>query len=153
MTTTPVFLAWKIPWTEEPGGLQSMGFSRQEHWSCHFLLQRIFLTQGSNPGLLHCRLILYPLSYHRSPLPSSNQQSSLCLCGFYFVLFGFWVLGLPGGSDSKEPACNAGDPGLIPGSERSPGEGNGYPLQCSCLENPMDRGAWWTMGSAAKSWT
>ena len=47
------------------------------------------------------------------------------------------------GSDSKESACNAGDPGLIPGSWRSPGEGNGSPLQYSCLENPMDWGAWW----------
>ena len=45
-------------------------------------------------------------------------------------------------SDSKESACNAGDPGSIPGSGRSPGEGNGYPLQYSYLENPMDRGAW-----------
>ena len=48
----------------------------------------------------------------------------------------------PGGSDAKASACNAGDPGSIPGSERSPGEGNGYPLQYSCLRNPMDRGAW-----------
>ena len=47
-----------------------------------------------------------------------------------------------GGSDGKETACSAGDPGSIPGSGRSPGEGNGYPLQYSCLENPMDRGAW-----------
>ena len=53
------------------------------------------------------------------------------------------VLGFPGGSDSKESACNAGDLGLIPGSGRSPGEGNGNPLQYSCLENSMDRGAWW----------
>ena len=45
-------------------------------------------------------------------------------------------------SVGKESACNAGDPGLIPGSGRSPGEGNGNPLQYSCLENPMDRGAW-----------
>ena len=51
--------------------------------------------------------------------------------------------GFPGGSDGKEFACNAGDLGSIPGSERSPGEGNGNPLQYSCLENPMDRGAWW----------
>ena len=43
---------------------------------------------------------------------------------------------------SKESANNAGDPGLIPGSGRSPGEGNGYPLQYSCQENPKDRGAW-----------
>ena len=42
-----------------------------------------------------------------------------------------------------ESACNAGDPGLIPGLGRSPGEVNGYPLQYSCLENSMDRGAWW----------
>ena len=44
---------------------------------------------------------------------------------------------------SKESACNAGDPGLIPGLGRSPGGGNGNPLQYSCLENPMDGGAWW----------
>ena len=52
-------------------------------------------------------------------------------------------MGFPSGSDGKESACNAGNLGLIPGSERSPGEGNGTPLQYSCLENPMDRGAWW----------
>ena len=49
----------------------------------------------------------------------------------------------PGGSDSKASAYNAGDPGSIPGSGTSPGEGNGNPLQCSCLENPRDGGAWW----------
>ena len=48
---------------------------------------------------------------------------------------------VPGGSVGKESACNAGYPGLIPGWERSLGEGNGNPLQCSCLENPMDREA------------
>ena len=52
-------------------------------------------------------------------------------------------MGFPGGSNGKESACNAGDLGLIPGSGRCPGEGNGYPLQHCCLENPMDRGAWW----------
>ena len=46
-------------------------------------------------------------------------------------------------SDGKVSTCNAGDQGSIPGSGRSPGEGNGNPFQCSCLENPMDRGAWW----------
>ena len=49
--------------------------------------------------------------------------------------------GFPGGLDDKASACNVGDPGLIPGSGRSPGEGNGNPLQHSCLENPMDGGA------------
>ena len=50
--------------------------------------------------------------------------------------------GFPGGSDGKESVCCAGDPGLIPGLGRSPEERNGYPLQYSCLENSMDRGAW-----------
>ena len=51
-------------------------------------------------------------------------------------------MGFPGGSDGKESACNAGDPGSIPGSGRFPGEGNSNPLLYSCLENPMERGAW-----------
>ena len=51
-------------------------------------------------------------------------------------------IGFPGGSDSKASACNEGDLGSIPGSGRSPGEGNGKPLQYSCLENPMGGGAW-----------
>ena len=64
------------------------------------------------------------------------------------VLQGFLV-----GSDGKESACNAGDPSLIPGMGRSPGEGNGHPLQYSYLENSMDRGAWWaTIHGVAKSW-
>ena len=50
--------------------------------------------------------------------------------------------GFPGGSAVKASAWNAGDPGSIPGSGRSPGEGNGNPLQYSCLENPMEGGAW-----------
>ena len=49
--------------------------------------------------------------------------------------------GFPGGSDDKESTCNAGDPGSIPGLGRSPGEGNGNPLEYCCLENPMDKGA------------
>ena len=52
-------------------------------------------------------------------------------------------LGFPGSSDGKESTCNTGDLGLIPVLGRSAGEGKGYPLQCSCLENSMDRGAWW----------
>ena len=53
-----------------------------------------------------------------------------------------FTLGFPGGSDSKVSARNVGDLGLIPGLERSLGEGNGHPLQYSCLENSMDGGAW-----------
>ena len=61
-------------------------------------------------------------------------------------------MGFPGGLDGKESGCNAGDLGLIPGSERPPEEGNGNPLQYSCLENSMDRGAWQaTVHGVAKS--
>ena len=51
-------------------------------------------------------------------------------------------MGFPGGSDGKESACNVGDLGLIPGLGRCPGGGHGHSLEYSCLENPMDRGAW-----------
>ena len=62
--------------------------------------------------------------------------------------------GFPGGSVSKESACNAGETGTIPESGRSSGEGNGNPPQYSCLENPMDRGAWGGLQSMAlQSWT
>ena len=54
----------------------------------------------------------------------------------------YTIFSFPGGSDSKESACNAGDLGVTPGSGRSPGEGNGKPFQYSCLENPMDGEAW-----------
>jgi len=53
------------------------------------------------------------------------------------------VTGFPSGSNGKESACNVGDQGHIPGLGRSSGEGNGNPLQCSCLENPRDGEAWW----------
>ena len=66
----------------------------------------------------------------------------------------FFKKAFPSGSVVKNPPANAGDSGLIPGLGRSPGEGNGNRLQYSCLENPMDRGAWRAivMGSQ-KSWT
>ena len=59
-----------------------------------------------------------------------------------FILY-FELMGFPGGSDGKEFTCNAEDLGLIPGLEWSPGEENGNLFQYSCLENPLDRGAWW----------
>ena len=62
-------------------------------------------------------------------------------------------MGFPGGSDDKESACKAGNPSLNSELGRSPGEGSGYLLQYSCLENPMDREAWWaTVLGVAKSW-
>ena len=66
----------------------------------------------------------------------------------------FNVVGFPGGSDGKESACIAGDLNLIPGLGRSPGEGNGYPLQYSHLENSRDRAAWQaTVHGVTKNWT
>ena len=99
---------------------------------CHALLQGIFLMQGSNPGLPHCRRILYQMSHQGSP--------GLGIRPYY--------------SNGRESACNTRDPGSISGSRRSPEGGHGSPLQYSCLENPMDRGAWWaTVHGVAKSQT
>ena len=77
--------------------------------------------------------------------------TSLCIMGSSFIHlirtdsneFFEGQRSIPGGSDHKASACNVGDLGSIAGWRRSPGEGNGNPLQYSCLENPMDRGAWW----------
>ena len=78
-------------------------------------------------------------------------HSSIVTSNSKFVM---QALGFPGGSDGKESARNAGDPGSIPGSGKSPGEGNGNPLQYSCLGNPMDRGTWWaTVHGVTKSQT
>ena len=64
-----------------------------------------------------------------------------------------FLMGFSSGSDNKESACNAGDLGLIPRSGRSPEEVNGYPLQYSCLEYPVDRGAWWATVHGSQSQT
>ena len=76
------------------------------------------------------------MDMRRTPWPHPGRgQESGHLCSTY-------CMGFLGGSDGKVSACNAGDLGLIPGSGRSPGEGNGNPLQYSCLENSMDGGTW-----------
>ena len=76
---------------------------------------------------------------------------------YFFYYFYSFILGFPGDASVKNPPANAveaRDMGLIPGSERCPGEGYGNPLQCSCLENLMDRGAWQAVvHGVAKSWT
>ena len=86
------------------------------------------LWQLIHPLCLHSDL-LNSLSIHATLLDSSKQLLGL----------------LSGSSDRKVFPCNAGDPGLIPGLERSPGERNGYPLQYSCRGNSMNRGAWWAV--------
>ena len=107
----------------------------------------IFPTQGLNPGLPHCRQILHQLIH----------KGSACFWKSAGTLFVFtWVqsfTGFPDGSAGKNPPANAGEAGLIPGLGRSPGGGNGNPLQYSCLGNPMDRGAWLaTVHGVLKSW-
>ena len=80
--------------------------------------------------------------------------SSTCKKGCRYLKVIGISLGSSGGSDSKESACKVGDRSLILGLRRSPGEGNGNPLQYSCLENFMDRGAWWApVHGVAKTWT
>ena len=74
-------------------------------------------------------------------LPHKHWEGTLYI-PFLLLVLPSTAVSFPGGSDDKASACNAGDPGSIPESGRSPGEGNGDPLQYSCLENFMDGGAW-----------
>ena len=86
-----------------------------------------------------------------------DDYLELPMTSYYSIYFSTLNIELPRWLSSKESACNAGNAGntgSIPGSEKSPGEGNGNPLQDSCLENPMDRGAWRaTVHGVAKSRT
>ena len=78
----------------------------------------------------------------------------VCVCIYIYIYLDEVVVASLGGSDGKESPCKVGDLGLIPGLGQSPGEGNGYTLQYSCLENPMDKGAWWaTVHRVTKSQT
>ena len=149
-------LAWKIAWTEEPDRLQSMGLLRvgQDwstslslftfmHWKRKWQPTPVFLP-GESQGrgsLVGCRL--------RGCTRVGHKWSELAAAAAAELECGF-----PGGSDSKESACNVGDPDSIPGSGRFPAEGNGYSLQYSCLENSMDRETWrLTVHGVSKNWT
>ena len=92
---------------------------------------------------------------HNCPLEGPQTLCSHSLLALFLrriLCQALW--GFPGGSDGKESACNVGDPGSIPRLGRSPGEGNGNPLQYCCLENPIDGRAWLaTVCGVAKSWT
>ena len=112
---------------------------------CWVLLSMILAV-----GYLHVCYVMLKIP----SLPILELQGGNVLLRFYTACLGPLIRGFPGGSEVKASACNAGDLGSIPGSGRSPGEGNGNPLQYSCLENPMDRGAWWaTVHRVAKSRT
>ena len=88
--------------------------------------------------------ILFQIIFYYKLLQDTEYSSPCYLVGPCYLFYVWLVvyMGFPGSSDSKVSAYNAGDPGSIPGLGRSPGEGNGNPLQCSCLENSMDWGAW-----------
>ena len=95
---------------------------------------------------LSCDIPMFPV-----PILSSPSSKKLLYPQFGFSKI---IKVFSGGSGGKESSCQAGDMGSIPGLGRSLGEGNGYPLQYSCLENSMDRGAWRTMAhGVTKSWS
>ena len=124
-----------------------------------FLLQQVMSVSSFIFGLFSLKRVLYPLFWFHHIFsrvsPDLREVKSLSVAVLRVMtealpVLGFPVkeitffscgsaMGFPGGLDSKESTCNAGDPGSIPRSERSPGEGDGYPLQYSCLETPMDR--------------
>ena len=102
-------------------------------------------------SMIQCMLAIWslvPLPFLNPAWTSGSSQFTYCwslACRIWALLespWGIWNLGFPGGLAGNKSAYNVGDLGLIPGLGRSPGEGNGNPLQYSCPENPMDRGAW-----------
>ena len=167
MATHSSVLAWGIPGTEEPGRLQSMGSRRVGHdWATSLSLS--CTGEGNGNPLQHSSLEnprdggawwLLSMGSHRVRHDWSDFAAAAATLLTSFNLsyllkrvvskhshVGGWSFSInfsfPGGSDGKASACNAGGLGSIPGSGRSPGEGNGNPLQYSCLENSMDWGAW-----------
>ena len=138
----PVFLPGKFHGQRSLAGYSPWG--RKESNLTEWLT---LLTTGgpvAKTPHFHCRgYMLYLWLGNKDPICLMVQPKKI-------IKFG--ILGFPGGSDGKESACNVGDLGSIPQSGRYPGEGNGYPLQYSCLESPMDRGAWWaTVYGVSKS--
>ena len=161
MATLSSILAWRIPWTKGPGELQSVGSHRvEEDWVTNTNLYKGFINmkspaftnQGTSITLTH---LLY--SVESSPLEAPLSlflELSLGLKSHggkkkYSLWSYTWLVQNPPGN-----AGDAGDSGSIPRSGRSPGVGNGNPLQYSFLGNPMDRGAWWaTVHGVTKSQT
>ena len=139
MATHSTILAWRIPWTKEPGRLQSMGLQRVRHdWATNTFISFSSTSLGF-PGGTGGKA---STSYLPQTTSRASQVALVVKNPPAKLEKHFWLLGFSGGSDSKESAYNAGDPGSTPGLRRSLGEGNSNPLQYCCLENPMDRGAW-----------
>ena len=127
-----------------------------EGWQCRYFVGILQVKQYGTKLLLFCLANIPSIyAYHLQNFPSVEMEN-LCEGQRWSLasrLSGV-IMGFPGDTDTKESACNARNLGSIPGLGRSPGEGNGNPLQYSCLENPMDRGAWRaTVHEVTKSWT
>ena len=132
-------LAWQGPWNQSDTG-QAGGHL------CHFLCNP-GLVDPVPPGLLFpagllwrsdcvlCKWLILLLTAQLHSLQTSP-------CNFYLELLKYSIFNFAGGSESKESACNVGDPGSFPGLRRSPGGGHNNPFQYSCLENSVSRGAW-----------
>ena len=130
----------EITWSR-PCSLQAVEFRFQltlwepeDHVISPSLLQSLFLPWMPPRPVHEARVFQNHLDHHRFPGLLQETELTSCRQG------SSWIF--PGGSDGKESACNAGDPGSVLGSGRSPGGGHGNPLQKSSLENPMDRRAW-----------
>ena len=141
------------PWTAAYQAPPSMGFSRQEYWSG--------VPSPSPKGGLYAnkkqQVALHPVNFRllnniQREIQQAKERLQLKRIQQAY-LFLNQDLGFSGVSVVKNPPANAGDADLIPGSGRSPGEGNGNPLQYSCLENSMDGGAWQATHGVAKSRT
>ena len=174
-------LAWKIPWMEEPGRLQSMGSLGVRHdWATSLSLFTFPFSLScigeGNGNPLQCSCLenprdrgswwaaVYGVAQSRTRLKrlsSSSNSSSWCIYIYvtlwpkHCLILIYWIhMGFLGSLNGEESACNVKDLGSIPGLGKIPREGHCNPLQYSCLENSMDRGAWWaTVHGVAKSQT
>ena len=145
MATHSSILAWEIPQTEKTGGLQSIGSQKSQTWFSYQTMKTIIKSLKLALIRLGAKVKRELRSWF-AKLPTVQQVcQNCCLTTFCYLesiflnfLSSHELQSFPCGSTGKEPACNAGDLGLIPGLDGSPGEGKGYPLQYSGLENSKD---------------
>ena len=134
--------AW---WATVHGAAEDIGMTQQLNNNNKLCREHLISSTQLHPP---CHIVSF---YHQSLFhPRCEWQPSCLKSRRSFKFFPITPsthirTSFPGSSVGKESACSSGDPGSIPGSGRSPGEGDGNPFQYSCLENPMDRGACWTM--------